>query len=1271
VLTNSTGSVHNLGEIWCNALLEVRARLITRLGFAAGNQRALQIVTDAMKLSPITPTFIQARDAIIAADNAGFAGADLADIWAGFAARGMGFGASVSAAGAVVESFTTPNLLLGNVTFTDSGAGGNNNGLADPGETITLSIPLINQTGTAANTATATVPGGTTGNYGTINNGATVTRTISYPIPLSTPAGTRLQVPVTINSSLGLVGPVTPTFPLFIGQPVNGFTESFDTVTAPALPAGWATTTSGAGVAWVTSAVNPQSAPNAVFTPNVSSTGTAQITTPAIPINSPAATLTFRNLFNLERDTFSFYDGMVLEISVNSGAFVDVLEAGCTFLAGGYNAGIEFGGPLGGRNGWGGLSGGTAATPAYITTTLLLPASMNGSSVRFRWIVGCDSTAVATGAAGVRIDGVTVANSATATPVDGAPSVIPTATPLTYLENQAPTPVDAGLALNDTDSTDFVGATVSISANFVPSQDVLGFVDQNGITGSFDAGTGVLTLTGTATIANYQAALRSVTYANTSDNPSTLTRTITFTVDDGGAVGSGSRDIAVTAVNDAPTLDAIADPAPIVANSGQQSINLTGITPGGGEAQTLTVSVVGNTNPVLLPANAVSISYTSPNSTGQLLYTPAPGRVGTSTLTVRVADNGGTANGGVNLTTRTVTITVTNGGNTTPVVTTSTGSQTYIENQNPVVIDDAITLADPDSNITGATVAITGGLAASQDVLAFSAQAGITGNYHAPSGVLTLSGTASVATYEAALRTVTYHNTSETPSPTSRTITFTANDGNTLGDAVRSLTVIPVNDAPAFVSGGDIIIGKNSGAYSNAWATGIDAGNGETGQTLQFLVNNDRPDIFLIQPAISATGVLTFTPNQNQFGTATVTVQLKDDGGTANGGIDISAAQTFLIGIASWEDDLGTYTGLVRPATGAPNELDRFGQVQVKFTKGGAFTIKLMAGADQFSSKGAVNLAGQSAFGKKNLTDTAVFKRKGRSSLELDFDLDTALSTDRLTGTLREAGALYAVFTADRTLYTNKKNPNPPFANVPAALLGKYTVLFPAKTPAAQGQPASAFPQGTGVGFASVSESGVVKIKGTFADGAKFSQAAPLSKANEWPFHVLVDKKGAAVNGPITLRSLANSDLDGTNLAWVKLAKAKAKTYPSGWPAGILVDCAGSKFVRPSGSPLVPFLPPADADGNATLTFTAAGLTMPLPVALNIDEKGKDTVIGSAPGFKFEASKKNGGFKGEFTHPVTGKKTKFSGALHDRAALGAGYFLNSQESGGVTLAPAP
>ncbi|HEU0176820.1 MAG TPA: M36 family metallopeptidase, partial [Blastocatellia bacterium] len=95
---NGANEVHNLGEIWCMTLLEMRARIITRLGFATGNQRALQIVTDGMKLDPVNPNMLQARDSILTADCAGFSGSDELDIWAGFAARGMGFSARYNSA---------------------------------------------------------------------------------------------------------------------------------------------------------------------------------------------------------------------------------------------------------------------------------------------------------------------------------------------------------------------------------------------------------------------------------------------------------------------------------------------------------------------------------------------------------------------------------------------------------------------------------------------------------------------------------------------------------------------------------------------------------------------------------------------------------------------------------------------------------------------------------------------------------------------------------------------------------------------------------------------------------------------------------------------------------------------------------------------------------------------------------------------------------------------------------------------------------------------
>ena len=60
-----------------------------------------------------------------------------------------------------------------------------------------------------------------------------------------------------------------------------------------------------------------------------------------------------------------------------------------------------------------------------------------------------------------------------------------------------------------------------------------------------------------------------------------------------------------------------------------------------------------------------------------------------------------------------------------------------------------------------------------------------------------------------------------------------------------------------------------------------------------------QPGLFATPPAVSATGTLTYTPATDQFGTATITVVAQDNGGTANGGVDTSAPQTFTINVTT------------------------------------------------------------------------------------------------------------------------------------------------------------------------------------------------------------------------------------------------------------------------------------------------------------------------------------------------------------------------------------
>src|SRR5262249_21085429 len=158
--------------------------------------------------------------------------------------------------------------------------------------------------------------------------------------------------------------------------------------------------------------------------------------------------------------------------------------------------------------------------------------------------------------------------------------------------------------VSDIDGTPLDGATVALTGNFAPTEDRLAFVNQGGITGTYFAATGVLTLTGSASLAAYQAALQSVTYENTSDNPSTATRTATLTAIAPGpptTTGSATRTITATRLNDAPvltgsgTLTAVNEDSPPAGQSLTAVLSGTTFTDPDSGAALVGVAAVGNT----------------------------------------------------------------------------------------------------------------------------------------------------------------------------------------------------------------------------------------------------------------------------------------------------------------------------------------------------------------------------------------------------------------------------------------------------------------------------------------------------------------------------------------------------------------------------------------------------------------------------------------------------------------------------------------------------
>ncbi len=134
----------------------------------------------------------------------------------------------------------------------------------------------------------------------------------------------------------------------------------------------------------------------------------------------------------------------------------------------------------------------------------------------------------------------------------------------------------------------------------------------------------------------------------------------------------------------------------------------------------------------------------------------------------------------------------------------------------------------------------------------------------------------------------------------------TANGGfDTSAPQMFTITVTFINDPPTFTVGPDQMVDEDAGLQTvPGWATEIDPGSpGEAGQTLTFHTVNDNGDLFAVAPAIDAvTGDLTYTPADDANGSATVTVTLSDDGGTAHGGRDTSDPQTFIITVNPLQD---------------------------------------------------------------------------------------------------------------------------------------------------------------------------------------------------------------------------------------------------------------------------------------------------------------------------------------------------------------------------------
>lgn len=463
-------------------------------------------------------------------------------------------------------------------------------------------------------------------------------------------------------------------------------------------------------------------------------------------------------------------------------------------------------------------------------------------------------------------------------------------TPLSYTEEQAPIIITDLITIADVDHPMLTGATVRISAGLNTS-DRLSFANFGTITGSYNTGTGILSLTGVASQADYITALRSITYHNINTlNPTITTRTIQFVVNDGvGNSAATTRNIGFTAVNDAPVLTgmpttdiAFAEAPPVATPTVASPITITDLDgPGISSAQLAFTKNFVPGEDVLTFATVAGITGNYDAATGILTFSGS-GNYQTQLQSVRYA-NASTMPSPL---TRTVTVVVNDG---------SLPSNTITRN---IVVSGKETVTTAEET--------------SMDIPVLAYSAGVNANIDPSTITITANPANGTATLNTATSIITYtpnpqfSSVGSSPVTPADVIKFTMKDinGVTSGVVTYNINVTLINDAPSFVPGSDITVLEDGGAQTFVgWATLMNDGDPFHIQSNSFTVTTDNDALFQTKPAINGTsGNLTFRSASNLSGVATVSVIMKDNGLTTLPHVNYSDTKTFTITVLSVND---------------------------------------------------------------------------------------------------------------------------------------------------------------------------------------------------------------------------------------------------------------------------------------------------------------------------------------------------------------------------------
>ncbi len=368
---------HGVGSVWAVMIWDLYWNMIDIYGFdedfyngTGGNNKTMQLVLDGLKLQPCSPTFIDSRDAILAADEANYNGENKCLIWETFARRGLGF----SAESVGVEAFDTPEICQTILKITKTAVSE-----AFAGDVITYTLEITNDSPELLSNTTVTdiLPNGTSYVAGsasctntTVDNGV-----------------------ITIEIGNMAVGETTTcTYQLEVAE--NPFSYSLLEDDVENGTSDWEVISGQGAVEWT---VNPNSYEGdfAWYAQDIDSE-CDQYLILATPynLNGDNPALSFWHRYATEVT----WDGGVVEISTDDG--LTWIDLGDDMIQNGYNGNLMVNpaSPISGRPAFHGNSGG------FIETIIDL-SNYAQQDMIFRFRFGCDG---AVGGEGWYIDNITL-----------------------------------------------------------------------------------------------------------------------------------------------------------------------------------------------------------------------------------------------------------------------------------------------------------------------------------------------------------------------------------------------------------------------------------------------------------------------------------------------------------------------------------------------------------------------------------------------------------------------------------------------------------------------------------------------------------------------------------------------------------------------------------------------------------------------------------------------------------------------------------------------